>query len=72
MYTYFERKEREVMGVSEKQLRWNKDYQDRCMRIVIQPEKSEGQRIKEAAERAGVSTTQYILQAVRERMESEK
>ena len=59
------------MGVSEKQLKWNKDYQDRCMRIVIQPEKAEGQRIKEAAERAGVSTTQYILQAVRQRMERE-
>ena len=60
------------MGVSEKQLKWNADYQERCMRIVIQPEKTEGQRIKDAAVKAGQSTTQYILQAIRERMEREK
>ena len=59
------------MGVSKKQLEWNKAYQERCIRIVIQPKEDEGEQIKAAAEKAGVSTTRYILDAVRERMERE-
>jgi len=51
----------------------NKKYNDEnLMRIVIQPHKAEGEEIKAAAARAGVSTTRYILEAVRERMEREK
>ena len=42
------------------------------MRIVIQPHKEEGEAIKAAAERAGVKTQRYILEAIRTRMESEK
>lgn len=59
------------MGVSKKQLEWNKAYQDQCIRIVIQPKEDEGKQIKAAAEKAGVSTTRYILDAVRQRMERE-
>ena len=43
---------------------------ENLMRIVIQPRKEEGQMIKDAAARAGVSTTQFILDAVREYMEN--
>ena len=39
--------------------------------LKIQPYKEEGQRIRQAAADAGQSVQQYILQAVRERMEKE-
>ena len=40
-------------------------------RIVIQPYKEEAQKIKDAATKAGVSVTRYIMDAVRARMENE-
>lgn len=39
--------------------------------IKATPTKAEGQRIREAAARAGESVSAYILEAVRERMEKE-
>lgn len=42
---------------------------DNLMRIVIQPRKEDGQAIKEAAAKAGVSVQRYILDAVHEYME---
>ena len=48
--------------------RYNKEN---LMRIVIQPHKTEGDDIKAAAERLGLSTQKYILEAVRQRMERE-
>lgn len=39
--------------------------------IKATPTKAEGQRIREAAARAGESVSAYILGAVRERMEKE-
>lgn len=40
-------------------------------RMQIIPRKEEGQRIREAAAKAGESVSAYILGAVRERMEKE-
>ena len=58
---------------TEARIRANKKYNDEnLMRIVIQPHKEEGQAIKQAAAQAGQSVTQYILDAVRERMRSGK
>ena len=70
----------EVMKVAEKvkktpdsRLRANHNWmKENLMRIVIQPRKTEGDEIKAAAARAGQSTQQYILDAIRARMESEK
>ena len=41
-------------------------------RISLTPGKEEGQRIREAAAKAGQSVSGYILQAVRDRMDKEK
>ena len=58
---------------SDSRLRANAKWmENNLMRIVIQPRKEEGQAIKDAAEKAGVSTTQFILDAVRKYMENEK
>lgn len=55
---------------TEARLKANKNWMDaNLMRIVIQPRKEEGQMIKDAAKKAGVSTTQFILDAVRKYME---
>lgn len=40
--------------------------------LMIRPDKDEGAAIRAAAEAAGQSNQQYILQAVRERMERDK
>lgn len=47
----------------------NDRYNSKCDRIVIQPMKSTGQAIREAAAASGQSLQGYILQAIRERME---
>lgn len=57
---------------TESRLKANKNWMDKnLMRIVIQPRKDEGDKIKAAAAAAGQSTQQYILDAIRARMESE-
>lgn len=49
-----------------------REYQKRQDNIMIRPSKEEGAAIRAAAATAGQSNQQYILQAVRERMEREK
>nr|DAR59052.1 MAG TPA: Protein of unknown function (DUF1778) [Caudoviricetes sp.] len=41
-------------------------------RIVIQPKKSEGQQIRQAAADAGQSVQQYILDTLRKRREAKE
>ena len=49
----------------------NARHQAKLDRIVIQPEKKEGAKIRKAAANAGQSVQGYILQAIKERMERE-
>lgn len=57
---------------SAARIKANQKYnQENLVRIVIQPHKEEGDEIKAAAKRLGLSTQKYILEAVRERMERE-
>ena len=46
-------------------------HQAKLDRIVIQPSKEEGAKIRQAAADAGQSVQGYILQAIKERMERE-
>ncbi len=46
-------------------------HQAKLDRIVIQPSKEEGMKIRQAAADAGQSVQGYILQAIKERMERE-
>ena len=46
-------------------------HQTKLDRIVIQPSKEEGMKIRQAAADAGQSVQGYILQAIKERMERE-
>ena len=46
-------------------------HQANLDRIVIQPSKEEGMKIRQAAANAGQSVQGYILQAIKERMERE-
>ena len=46
-------------------------HQAKLDRIVIQPSKEEGMKIRQAAAYAGQSVQGYILQAIKERMERE-
>ena len=50
----------------------NKRHQLKLDRIVIQPSKEEGARIRAAAAASGESLQGYILSAVRDRMERDK
>ena len=49
----------------------NARHQAKLDRIVIQPSKEEGMKIRQAAADAGQSVQGYILQAIKERMERE-
>ena len=49
-----------------------KRYQAKCDAITIRPLKPEGEKIREAAESEGISTTKYILRAIAEYMENHK
>ena len=46
-------------------------HQAKLDRIVIQPSKEEGMKIRQAAANVGQSVQGYILQAIKERMERE-
>lgn len=46
-------------------------HQAKLDRIVIQPSKEEGMKIRQAAANAGQSVQGYILQAIKERIERE-
>lgn len=60
------------MSATKAHLAGNKAHQEKLDRIIMQPYKEEGARIRAAAEKAGVSVQKYVLEAVRQRMESEK
>lgn len=60
------------MSATKAHLAGNKAHQEKLDRIIMQPYKEEGARIRDAAEKAGVSVQRYVLDAVRQRMESEK
>jgi len=60
------------MSATKAHLEGNKVHQEKLDRIIMQPYKEEGARIREAAAKAGQSVQRYVLDAVRQRMESEK
>lgn len=41
-------------------------YQKKCDTITIRPPKADGEKIRSAAEKAGMNVTQFILKAVNE------
>lgn len=47
-------------------------YQKKCDTITIRPPKAAGEKIRSAADAAGLSITQFILKAVNAYIESEK
>ena len=57
---------------SDAKLKANAKYIATLDRIVIQPKKDKGQKIRQAAAEAGQSVQQYILQAVNDRMQNGK
>ena len=59
------------MSATKAHLAGNKVHQEKLDRIIMQPYKEEGARIRAAAEKAGLSVQKYVLEAVRQRMESE-
>ena len=59
------------MAATKAHLDGNARHMAKLERIVIQPYKEEAQAIRAAAQAAGQTMTQYILQAIRQRMESE-
>lgn len=60
------------MATSAAKLKGNKKHQDQLDRLIIQPYKLEGEQIREAASKAGMSVQGFILAAVREYMESNR
>lgn len=58
------------MPVSESKRRNNDNYNAKCDYISLRPIKEQGEIIRAAASEAGMSLQGYILQAVREKMES--
>lgn len=60
-----------VLSLSKAKLAGNARHQAKLRRIVIQPKKEEAEKIIAAANASGKSLTQYILDAVYARMESE-
>lgn len=60
------------MPVSAAKRRTNDAYNAKCDKMLIQPRREEGQRIRAAAAAAGQSLQGYVLEAVRDRMEREQ
>lgn len=56
---------------TEAHIRASMEYNKKRDCLVIRPDNTTGAAIREAAEKAGQSVQQYILQAVKERMERE-
>jgi uncharacterized protein (DUF1778 family) len=59
------------MAVSRNILESNKKHLNKLDRIVFYVPKGEKDTIKEAAARAGTTPNQYIVQAIKEKMEKE-
>lgn len=62
----------DIMSVSDAHKRASKKWNTSKDNLMIRPSKEEGAAIRAAAATAGQSNQQYILQAVRERMERDK
>jgi len=60
------------MAVSEAHNRASVKYNSSKDNIMIRPDKPEGARIREAANASGQSIQNYVLEAVRQRMEREE
>lgn len=60
------------MASTEAQKRAVKKAQAKCDAIMLRPTKEAGAIIRAAAAAAGQSNQQYILQAIREKMERDK
>lgn len=60
------------MAVSDAHKRASAKWNASRDNIMIRPEKEEGQKIRDAAARAGQSVQAFILDAVRMRMEDNK
>lgn len=59
------------MTATPAQIKANVKYNKSRDNIMIRPTKEEGQQIRQAAADAGQSVQQYILQAIRSRMEKD-
>ena len=59
------------MAVSEAHKKASVKYNKSRDNIMIRPTKEEGAEIRAAADRAGMSLQQYVLEAVRKQMERE-
>lgn len=57
---------------TDAQKRASTNYNKRMDSITIRPSKEEGTRIRQAAVEAGVPLQQYILGAVRDKMDGEQ
>lgn len=60
------------MAVSDAHKRASAKWNASRDNIMIRPEKEEGQKIRDAAAKAGQSVQAYILEAVRAKMEQEQ
>lgn len=60
------------MAVSDAHKRASKKWNESKDNLMIRPTKEEGAAIRAAASAAGQSNQQYILQAVRDRMNREQ
>lgn len=58
------------MPYNEKKAESNRKSDQKYMQMLLKPYKAEGEKIRAAAAAAGQSLQGYILQAVREKMES--
>lgn len=71
-YIYINKKEVIYMAVSEAHKRASYKYNSNRGSITLRPTKEEDAQIRAAAAASGDSLQNYILQAVRERMEREQ
>lgn len=60
------------MPMDERQKARNIEYNRSRDSITLRPSKEEGAKIRQAAKDAGQPLQQYVLQAVRERMERDE
>lgn len=60
------------MKITEAKKASNARYLAKCAQLNIKPKLEEAEEIKAAAAAAGQSTSAYIMQAVRERMERDQ
>lgn len=59
------------MPSSDAQKKAVREYQKKCDAIMLRPLKADGEKIRAAAAKSGVSTQGYILNAVQQKIEAE-